>query len=127
MLSGPRHEASEASHAIPRGAESGVRAPRLELIYSALPIVPGRRVRGEGAAPTVRWCCPRTRSMARLQRLSPFSAFSRVKDGAAIARQTGLFRTADRERLDAVARDTGRHADDASRQEFSRERATHEA
>ena len=81
MLSGPRHEASEASHAIPRGAESGVRAPRLELIYSALPIVPGRRVRGEGAAPTVRWCCPRTRSMARLQRLQLSAAVSRVKNG----------------------------------------------
>ena len=30
-----------------RGARKRVRAPR--LIYSALPIVPGRRVRGEGA------------------------------------------------------------------------------
>ena len=65
-----------------RGARKRVRAPR--LIYSALPIVPGRRVRGEGAAPTVRWCCPRTRSMARLQRLQLSAAFSRVKDGAAM-------------------------------------------
>ena len=65
-----------------RGARKRVRAPR--LIYSALPIVPGRRVRGEGAAPTVRWCCPRTRSMARLQRLQLSAAVSSVKNGAAI-------------------------------------------
>ena len=69
-----------------RGARKRVRAPR--LIYSALPIVPGRRVRGEGAAPTVRWCCPRTRSMARLQRLQLSAAVSSVKNGAAIC-QTG--------------------------------------
>ena len=65
-----------------RGARKRVRAPR--LIYSALPIVPGRRVRGEGAAPTVRWRCPRTRSMARLQRLQLSAAVSSVKNGAAI-------------------------------------------
>ena len=69
-----------------RGARKRVRAPR--LIYSALPIVPGRRVRGEGAAPTVRWCCPRTRSMARLQRLQLSAAVSSVKNGAATC-QTG--------------------------------------
>ena len=63
------------------GARKRVRAPR--LIYSALPIVPGRRVRGEGAAPTVRWCCPRTRSMARLQRLKLSAAVSSVKNWAA--------------------------------------------
>ena len=59
---------------------------------------PGRRVRGEGASPTVRWCCPRTRSMARLQRPQLSAAVSSVKNGAAIC-QAGrsLFRT-ERER-----------------------------
>ena len=84
MLSGPHHEASEASDAIPRGAESERGAPSSYRAARWLPIVPGRRVRGEGAAPTVRWCCPRTRSMARLQRLQLSAAVSSVKNGAAI-------------------------------------------
>ena len=126
MLSRPGHEASEASDAIPRGAESeraGSQANR-PARYSQLP---GRRVRGEGAAPTVRWCCPRTRSMARLRRLQLSAAVSSVKNGAAIC-QTGPACSAPPTEgaWTAVARGTGRRADDASRQK-SRERATHEA
>ena len=109
-----------------RGARKRVRAPR--LIYSALPIVPGRRVRGEGAAPTVRWCCPRMRSMARLQRLQLSAAVSSVTNGQPYARQAAACSAPPTESAwTAVARDTGRHAADASRQKFSRERAPHEA
>ena len=109
-----------------RGARKRVRAPR--LIYSALPIVPGRRVRGEGAAPTVRWCCPRTRSMARLQRLQLSAAVSSVKNGAAIyARQTAACPHRVRENAPDGRGFRRRRADDASRQKFSRERDTNEA
>ena len=104
-----------------RGARKRVRAPR--LIYSALPIVPGRRVRGEGAAPTVRWCCPRTRSMARLQRLQLSAAVSSVKNGAAICpdRPQPVPHRA-RENAPDGRGFRRRRADDASRQKFSRER-----
>ena len=102
---GPRHEVSAARTRCPGRSKtsSGSQA----IIYSALPIVPGRRVRGEGAAPTVRWCCPRTRSMARLQRLQLSAAVSSVKNGAAIC-QTGRQPVPHRRRsaLTAVLRET---------------------
>ena len=79
------------------------RGPGSKLIVQrAAPGLPAAaRGGGRRAAPTVRWCCPRTRSMARLQRLQLSAAVSSVKNGAAIC-QTGhgLFRTADGERPD---------------------------
>ena len=48
--------------------------------------------------------------------------------GSHMPDRPSLFRTDERESAwTAVARDTGRRADDASRQKFSRERDTHEA
>ena len=113
MLSRPGTKRPRPRTRYPGRSKTDVRARR--LIYSALPIVPGRRVRGEGAAPTEQWCCPRTRSMARLQRLQLSAAFSRVKVGAAMPDRPQPVPHRARDR----ARRARGHAADASRQHES--------
>ena len=99
MLSGPPDEASAAQNHTRGRFRTSVRALRL-IVQRRCPRPP-TAARGEGAAPTVRWCCPRTRSMARLPRLQLSAAVSSVKNGAALCQtKRSLFRTADGGRLD---------------------------
>ena len=113
-------------HAMTGALKTSVRAPRL-LSCSALPIGPaaaseakGLRRRCDGAVPgRDRWHGSSVFSSPPPSRVLRMGQPYARQATACSAPPTESART-------AVARDTGRHADDASRQKFSRERDTHE-